>query len=66
LHGQIGKAGVSVLADMGPFFYYNKLDFIITGFLYMTRTELSPQVPIEFLPANISFFVILRVTLTPS
>ena len=26
---QIGKNGVSVLADMGPFFHYNKLDDLI-------------------------------------
>ena len=39
---QIGKNGVSVLADMGPFFYYNKLDDLIEY-----ETSLPPRSDIK-------------------
>src|SRR5438105_11886566 len=39
---QIGKNGVSVLADMGPFFHYNKLDDLIEY-----ETSLPPRSDIK-------------------
>jgi MEDS: MEthanogen/methylotroph, DcmR Sensory domain len=39
---QIGKNGVSVLADMGPFFHYNKLDKLIDY-----ETSLPPRFDIK-------------------
>ena len=39
---QIGKNGVTVLADMGPFFYYNKLDDLIEY-----ETSLPPRSDIK-------------------
>ena len=39
---QIGKNGVSVLADMGPFFDYNKLDDLIEY-----ETSLPPRSDIK-------------------
>src|SRR6266496_685654 len=40
---QIGKNGVSVLADMGPFFHYNKLDDLIEYETSLPRSDIKAK-----------------------